>query len=54
MSTLQDRFFRREGLALAAIALILVVCATLLTIGLLLAGYTLVDLTAWFVRAAGS
>jgi hypothetical protein len=53
MSALQDHFFGREIRALTAIALVLVVCAALLTIGLLLGGYTLVDLTSWFVRATG-
>jgi hypothetical protein len=53
MSPSQDHFFRRGSVALAAIALLLFVGAALLTIGLLLAGYTLVDLTSWFVRATG-
>jgi len=53
MSTLQDHSFHREGRALAGISLVLVVCAALLTIGLLLAGFALVDLTSWFVRVAG-
>jgi hypothetical protein len=53
MSMSQDHFLRRESLALAAIALGLLVCAVLLTIGLLLAGYGLADVTSWFVRATG-
>ena len=51
MSMLLDHLFRRESVALAAIVLVFVVCAVLLTIGLLLAGDGLVDLTSWFVRA---
>jgi hypothetical protein len=43
----------REGLALAAVSLALFACAFLLTIGLLLAGYSLVDITEWFIRITG-
>jgi hypothetical protein len=40
----------RVGLVLAAVSLALLACAFLLTIGLLLAGYSLVDIAEWFVR----
>jgi hypothetical protein len=53
MSTPQNHFFRRESRALIVIALVLFACAALLTIGLILAGYTLVDVAAWFVRVTG-
>jgi hypothetical protein len=43
----------REGLALAAVSLFLFVCAFLLSVGLVLTGYTLVDVIAWLVRATG-
>jgi hypothetical protein len=38
-----NRVFHRPSLALAAVSLILFACAFLLTIGLILAGYTLID-----------
>jgi len=53
MSPSPNPLFRRQGGALAAIALVLVVGAALLTIGLMLAGYALVDLTSWFFRVTG-
>ena len=42
--------FHREGFALATISMALFVGAVLLTIGFAIAGYSLVDLTEWFVR----
>lgn len=53
MSPSQDRFLRRESLALAAVALVLLAGAAVLAAALALAGYTLADAAAWFVRAAG-
>jgi hypothetical protein len=40
----------RQGFALAMIPLALFACAVLLTLGLVLAGYSLVDVTEWFIR----
>lgn len=53
-STSQNHFFRREVRALAVISLLLIICATLFTFGLISAGYTLVEATEWFVRISSS
>ncbi|HZP08248.1 hypothetical protein [Methyloceanibacter sp.] len=53
MSPMQDHFLRRESLALLSVALVLLAGAAALAVALALAGYTLADVAAWFVKVAG-
>lgn len=53
MSPMPDHFLRREAIALAGVALVLFAGAVLFAAALALAGYTLADVAAWFVRVAG-